>query len=487
MLPTRISDVAAQAHGRWLAVNPDDSLCLEEVRGVCTDNRTISPGDMFVAIAGERVNGNDFAADALARGAAVVMSADPSRVRSRGVSDDRIIAVEDVYQALGCLAREQLQALRESAGSDFTVVAVTGSVGKTTTKDLLSKLLSGRGEVVAPPGSFNNELGLPLTVLRATASTATLVLEMGAGAPGDIAYLTSIAPPDLAVVLIVARAHLGFMGGIEAVAQAKQELVEGLRPHGVAFLNAADPRVAAMSAAAPGRVVYFGAPETEVNAERVWIDEGGHAHFVLHTPHGSADVSLKLVGEHHVLNALAAASVADYMGVPIETIAAQLSATGPLSAHRMNVKRRGDITIIDDSYNANPDSMRAGLKAASDLARGRRIIAVLGQMAELGQASGSEHYSLGSSLARYGVVELLAVGESCARENLAHMIDGAQKVGVHCSQPIDPAEAPTVLRAALAPGDVVLIKGSHSSGAWRVAQAILEEDPSPASCAREEE
>jgi len=315
------------------------------------DSRLIETGGLFVALPGERADGHDFVAAALAGGAALVIA-------EREV-DGPCIVVENGEKALGALAREVLRRLRSTG--EITVIGITGSVGKTTTKDLLAQLLEASGPTVAPVASFNNEIGLPLTVLRADERTRYLVLEMGASGPGHLDYLTDIAPPDVAVVLVVGRAHLGGFGGIEAVAAAKAEIVAGLAPGGLAVLNADDARVAAMSVRAPGEVLWFGeGAAAQVRAEDAVVDETGRARFTLRGSGGTAPVTLQLVGEHHILNALAAAAAAIAAGLTVPDVATRLSAARAISPHRMAVTERPDgVTVIDDSYNANPDSMRA--------------------------------------------------------------------------------------------------------------------------------
>jgi len=439
---------------------------------VVTDSRAVGPGTLFAAFDGEHVDGHDFVAAALDAGAAgaLVTRAVP------GADPERTVLVDDVAAALGRLARHVLAELRarRTADEPLRVVAVTGSVGKTTTKDLLARLLAPLGEHIAPPGSFNNEIGLPLTVLRATGTTRTLVLEMGADHVGNLEYLTSVAPPDVAVVLAVGRAHLGEFGGIENVARAKSELVAGLAPGGTAVLNADDARVAAMASLAPGRVLTFGrSAGADVRAEDVRLDDAGRAAFRLHAPQGSADVRLALVGEHHVTNALAAAAVALDLGVPAETVVDVLAGAGAASPHRMDVRDRADgVRVVDDSYNANPDSVRAGLRALVGLAAGRRSVAVLGEMLELGEYSAAEHRAVGADAADLGVDLVVAVGEGTAPlADGARVADGDGTAVLHVP---DVDAARTLLDERLRPGDVVLLKGSNGSGIWRLADALLE-------------
>lgn len=448
----------------------DSEFLDHEVTDVATDNRAITGGELFVAIRGENVDGNRFANDALRAGATAVLTSDPKAAQASGASEDRIISVADPIVALGKLAKANLERVRESGNPDFKVVAVTGSVGKTTTKDLLASVLAVRGPIIAPPGSFNNELGLPLTVLRADDSTATLVLEMGADHVGNIEYLTAIAPPDVAVVLVVARAHLGEFGGIENVARAKSELVVGLADGGTAVLNADDERVRAMSSLARGPVITFSAgsqPGADVVASDVTMNDAGRARFTLRFGEAAWPVELRLVGVHHVTNALAAASAAFALGIDGDTIAKILSASGPASPHRMDVFERDGVTIIDDSYNANPDSMRAGVRALQSLGKARRKIAVLGEMLELGDASDEEHAALGTFVAEAGVDIAVCVGDGTSQLSQAAFSGGVQVYDVS-----DVAGASELLSTLLVSGDIVLLKGSNGSGIWKIADSL---------------
>ncbi|UKJ64538.1 UDP-N-acetylmuramoyl-tripeptide--D-alanyl-D-alanine ligase [Cellulosimicrobium cellulans] len=469
MIELTAAQVAAATGGR-LSASPE-----VRVGGpVVVDSRRVAPGSLFVALPGEHVDGHDFAAGAVAAGATLVLAAREL--------DVPCVVVDDVQTALGELARHVLATLRERG--DVRVVAVTGSVGKTTTKDLLGQLLRPEGETVVPRGSFNNEIGLPLTVLEADESTRFLVLEMGASGVGHLTYLTRIAPPDVSVVLVVGSAHLGEFGGIEAVARAKSELVTGLAPGGVAVLNADDLRVAAMADVAPGEVVTFGTiPASDVRAEDLGIDRTGRASFTLRVRPGAAGdarpteetharVTLGLVGEHHVTNALAAATAALRLGVALPDIAARLSDARALSPHRMQVTERPDgITVIDDSYNANPDSMRAALKALAVMAgRDRRSVAVLGEMLELGEDSRVAHDDLGRLVVRLNVKLLVVVGEGAGGIH-----DGATQEGSWGDETRfvpDVEAASALLRDELREGDVVLVKASNGSGLWRLGDEL---------------
>ena len=444
--------------------------------GLVTDTRQIRGGEVFAAIKGERVDGATLAAAALEAGASGVLTEDAETAIASGAAEDRLIVVDSVEKALGKAARANIRRIRAEGNPDFKIVAVTGSVGKTTTKDLLARILADRGDIIAPPGSFNNEIGLPLTVLRADENTATLVLEMGADHIGNIAYLTSIAPPDAAAVLIVARAHLGEFGGIDNVAKAKSEMLEGVIAGGPVILNADDERVAAMAGAAHGPVIWFsrtgeagpdGAPA--VHATDITCDEAGHASFTLHLGQDARRVRLGLAGEHHVANALAAAALAHALGTPVSRIVSEIEGAEASSPHRMDVREIDGVTVIDDAYNANPDSMRAGIAAFSTIAGDRRKIAVLGAMLELGEASESEHAALGEVLASAGVDVLVCVGAE-----LAPLHDAAVRMGIEVHDVADSEEALEKLRGLMKPTDTVLLKGSNGSGVWKVANALFE-------------
>lgn len=472
MIALTAAEIAAATSGRLSGVEPT-----QVVTGpVVVDSREVLPGGMFVALPGEHVDGHDYAPAAVAAGAALVLSA-------RALDGVPCVVVEDVERALGDLARDVLVRLREAAaepgGSGLRVIGVTGSVGKTTTKDVLAQLCASVGPTVAPVRSFNNEIGLPLTVLRADEQTRFLVLEMGASGPGHLTYLTDIAPPDVAVVLVVGHAHLGGFGGtVEDVARAKSEIVGGLVPGGVAVLNADDHRVRAMAAAAPGPVVLFGvAPDAAVRALDQRLDGLGRASFTLveDGPEGRLEraVTLRLVGEHHVHNALAAAATARAVGIGIDDVAAGLSAADALSPHRMHVVDRPDgVTVVDDSYNANPDSMRAALKALAVIAgRERRSVAVLGEMLELGEGSRTAHDAIGRLVVRLNIDLTVVVGEGARA-----IRDGANHEGSWGDEVVladDLEAAAAFLDEELRPGDVVLVKSSYGAGLWRLGDRLV--------------
>ncbi|MFJ3910331.1 UDP-N-acetylmuramoyl-tripeptide--D-alanyl-D-alanine ligase [Streptomyces vinaceus] len=465
MIALSLAEIADITGGRPHDI-PDPSV---RITGpVVIDSRQVEAGSLFAAFAGEHVDGHDYAERAVASGAAAVLAARPVDVPA--------IVVADVEKALGALAR----AVVERLGTD--VVALTGSAGKTSTKDLIAQVLQTHAPTVWTPGSLNNEIGLPLTALRATEETRHLVLEMGARGIGHIAYLTGLTPPRIGLVLNVGTAHIGEFGGREQIAQAKGELVEALPSEaegGIAVLNADDPLVRAMSARTKARTVLFGeADDADVRASEVRMTPAGQPSFTLHTPTGCGEVTLRLYGEHHVSNALAAAAVAHVLGMSTEEIATALSGAGTLSRWRMEVTERADgVTIVNDAYNANPESMRAALRALAAMggtarADGGRTWAVLGPMAELGDASLAEHDAVGRLAVRLNVSKLVAVG---GRE-ASWLQLGAYNEGSWGEESVvvsDAQAAIDLLRSELRPGDVVLVKASRSVGLERVALALL--------------
>ncbi|WP_066935821.1 UDP-N-acetylmuramoyl-tripeptide--D-alanyl-D-alanine ligase [Microtetraspora fusca] len=424
------------------------------IRGpVVIDSRAVERGSLFVAIKGERADGHDFAARACADGAVAVLATRPVEAPA--------VIVEDVQAALAALANAVVSKL-----PDTTVIGVTGSAGKTTTKDLLARLAARMGPTVAPVGSYNNEIGHPLTVLRADEATRFLVLELSARNIGHIADLARIAPPRIGVVLNVGTAHLGVFGGKEAIARAKGELPEALPEDGVAVLNADDPLVAAMASRTRARVTFFGrSADAHVRAEDVTLDGRGRASFTLRTPSGAAPVRLRLYGAHAVENALAAAAAAHELGLPVGTIAEELSEAEPRSRWRMEVTERADgVTVVNDAYNANPDSMRAAFGSLAVIGEGRRKFAVIAALRELGEESAALNEELGRLAAGAGLEGLIVVGEDAGP-----VLAGAP--GALYVPDVETAAAE--LSARLAPGDVVLVKGPRAEALERVAEALL--------------
>jgi UDP-N-acetylmuramoyl-tripeptide--D-alanyl-D-alanine ligase len=475
MIPLPVGEIA-RVTGGTVTGDPGAGL----VTGpVVVDSRLAAPGALFAALPGERVDGHDYAAAAAASGAAAVLAARPLP----GVAAP-VIVVSDVTAALGLLARGVLDRL-----PDVTVVGITGSSGKTSTKDLTAQVVERLGPTVAPQGSLNNEIGLPLTVLRADEKTRYLVLEMSARGIGHISYLTRIAPPRIGAVLNVGRAHAGEFGSVDAVAKAKGELVEALpagtagpagSAGGVAVLNADDPNVAAMTNRTSARVVTTSVArdaDADVRATGVALDDLGRASFTLNLGGTAAPVTLRLHGAHHVSNALAAAAVAAELGLDAGAIADALSAATARSGKRMELTRRADgVLVVNDAYNANPDSTRAAIEALAHLTSGgRRGIAVLGYMAELGDIADESHEEAGRLAARAGAAVIVAVGDGTAP-----VLEGARATAGWQGEAIaaaDPRDAVTALRGRLRPGDVVLVKASKSAGLWHVADDLLAEVP----------
>nr|WP_240615860.1 UDP-N-acetylmuramoyl-tripeptide--D-alanyl-D-alanine ligase [Nakamurella deserti] len=441
------------------------------VTSVEFDSRKVGPGTLFLALVGESVDGHRFAAAAQAAGAVAVLgSADVDATIP-------LLRVPDPLAALAGLATVSARAL---IADGLRVIGVTGSAGKTSTKDLLAAVAAAAGETIAPPESFNNELGHPYTVLRATEDTKYLVLELSARGVGHIAMLTTIAPPAIGVVLNVGTAHLGEFGSVDAIATAKGELVEALpdgADGGVAVLNADDGRVAAMSGRTLARVVTYGtSADADVRAEDIEEDDRARARFTLRTPEGDATVQLAVSGRHQVGNALAAAAVGLELGLSPARIAEVLAAAVPASKWRMEITDRPDgVTIINDAYNANPDSMKAALRALVSIGRGRRTWAVLGVMAELGDATREAHDEIGRLVVRLNVDRLLAVGPAVRPLHLGAHLEGSW--GGESEHVPDLEDATAILLEELEPGDVVLVKGSRAAGLERIAAALVAAPP----------
>ncbi len=426
------------------------------------DSRSTVADGLFVAVAGERVDGHEFAHAAVEAGAAGVLAA-------RQVAAPSVV-VDDVVGGLGRLARHVRAQLR-----DLTVVGVTGSQGKTSAKDMLAVILGAAGQTVATAESFNNEIGLPLTMLRATATTRYLVAELGTRGPGQIGFLAEVVRPTIGLVLNVGVAHIGEFGTQDAIATAKGELVAALPPTGLAVLNSDDHRVSAMAARTSAAVLTFGTSAgSDVRFAGLDLDADGHPAMRLTWRRRSADLTLGYVGVHHAANAAAAAAVALGMGLDLDSVVASLRGAQPLSHWRMAVSTSPEgVVVINDAYNANPDSMRAAVAALVEIARRRgagRTFAVLGEMLELGEASRREHEAIGPLVARLGVTRLLAVGPSTRPAQVAASQESswagvADYVG-------DSAAALELLRGELRPGDVVLVKASRAAGLEGLAAAL---------------
>jgi len=412
---------------------------------VTTDSRDCGPGSLFVARVGEAADGHDFVAAATAAGAVAALT-------SRPVEGVPCVVVDDVQTAFGRVARGVVDRAPE-----LRVVGITGSSGKTSVKDLLASVLSSVAETVSPVNSLNGEIGVPLTVCRVTPTTRFLVAEMGARGIGHIDYLTRIAPPQVAIVLNVGTAHIGEFGSRENIARAKAELPLAVPAEGLSILNADDPVVAAMTVGLASRVQLVGvSPEADVRAEDVALDERGRAAYTLVCPQGTARVSLRQSGAHHVGNSLAVAAASLELGLSLDQVVAGLGAAEAVSRWRMEITDRPDgVVVVNDAYNANPDSMRAALDAVAAMRVPGERWAVLGGMLELGADSDAEHAAVGSYAASLGFDHVVAVGAGA--RPLAEAFPGSEWVP-------DTDAAHDLLATRVRAGDVVLLKSSRDSG-----------------------
>jgi UDP-N-acetylmuramoyl-tripeptide--D-alanyl-D-alanine ligase len=408
------------------------------------DSRDAGKGSLFLALVGETSDGHNFTQDAQSRGATGCMTT--REVQGNGVVvSDVLIAV----RSLASYVRKQLP--------DLKVIGITGSSGKTTTKDLLASILSSRAECVWTKASFNNELGAPMTLLECDSQTKYCILEMGARHQGDIAALCEMAKPNVGVVLRVGTAHLGEFGSIEKIAETKSEMIQGLGPDAVAVLGTYDPYTKAMHSLHAGRVIYFGQDSRDdVRAADVEMREA-RPHFDLVTPAGRDAVGMRLIGAHQVSNALAAAAVCTALEIPIEVIASGLSTADLASKWRMQTNNVEDLLIINDSYNANPESMNAALDSLLLFAQesGGSSWAFLGQMHELGSQSKALHASVATHAHELGIDHLVSIGTRAFAEG----IPAQSATTLHYCEDIAQALS---LVSHFEPGDVVLVKASRS-------------------------
>ena len=547
MIDLSVARIAEIVGGRLADISPEEAAATHVTATVEFDSREVTPGGLFLALPGARSDGHDFARRAVAAGGVAVLAARPVGVPAIVVppataADAHAGVLEHDADGSGAAVLSALGKLAAAVAAELVagglrIVGITGSSGKTSTKDLIAAVLRPLGEVVAPPGSFNNELGHPWTVLRATRDTDFLVLEMSARHPGNIAALASIAPPSIAVVLNVGTAHLGEFGSREMIAKTKAELVQSVPNSGVVVLNSDDPAVAAMAAQTSARVVTVGRSDTaDVRADAVELDDLARPRFTLLAAGGSVEVALAVHGEHQVGNALSAAAVALECGASMAQVAGALAVAGPASRHRMEVRNRADgVTVINDAYNANPDSMRAGLQALAVMARGRRADdaaeergrggvrqsgpraddaaeergrggvrqsgpraddaaeeggrggvrqsgrqhrswAVLGEMGELGDESITEHDRVGRLAVRLDISRLVVVGTGRSMSAMHHGAVMEGSWGSESTMVPDADAALELLRAGLSPGDVVLVKASNAAGLGALAEALLAGD-----------
>lgn len=466
MIALTLAEIAEATRGTLLLdgthVSPETAVSGPST----TDSREVVPGGIFFAKPGEVTDGHLFAPQAVEAGAALVVVDHPLQLPVPQ------LLVDDTVVALGDLATEVIARVR--ALGRLKIVGITGSNGKTTTKNLLRAVLEQVGPTIAPRASFNNEVGAPVTMLQVTEETQFLVAEMGASGIGEIARLVRMARPDVGVVLKVGLAHAGEFGGIEKTLQAKTEMVTDLLESDVAVLNIDDPRVATMADKTAARVLWFGLDQrADVRATDVVSDRRGTS-FTLHLPSRdggdgpgsepqSRPVRFQVLGEHHVMNALAAAASAYVLDVDIDTIVSALQTVKTAERWRMEVMGGTEVTVINDAYNASPDSMSAALKTLAQIAEpDGRTIAVLGEMSELGEFSGEEHDRIGLLAVRLGIDQLVIVGPSARRMHISAINEGSWDGE---SLYFDTQDAAfDHLSGALLPGDTVLVKSSNSAG-----------------------
>ncbi len=416
------------------------------------DSRSAIQGGIFLALEGQQVDGHNFVEEALAKGGVTAFT-------TRQVGSNCIV-VADVLEAISKLGAEVRRRLPQ-----MKVIGITGSQGKTTTKDIARHVLSIAGETIAPSQSFNNDLGVPLTLLRASAKTRFCVLEMGARHEGDIARLVQMAKPDIGVVLVVGTAHIGEFGSREAIARTKSEIVSNLSKDAIAILGTYDEFTPKMASQTPATVMYFGETTScDVRATDIDIREG-RAHFDLVSKAGREPVALRLIGRHQVPNALAAAAIATALQMPIDKIASGLSTAEIASKWRMEISDIGSLLLINDSYNANPESMRAALETLRYFAqeRGGRAWAFIGKMHELGENSQRDHQSITAFADQMGIDHVVAVNTPEYGNT-----SGAQLLVQHVSS-FDEALA---ISKEITPGDVILVKGSRAEGLEKLSDAL---------------
>ena len=448
MIAMKASEIASVVQG---TLHGEDVTVSE---AAVINSSEATPGSLFLAIKGERVDGHDFVADARTHGAALTLS-------TKSVEGPHIV-VTDVVVALGKLAQHVRSNLL-----NLTVIGITGSQGKTTTKELMASILSAAAPTVAPHGNFNNEIGAPLSLLHCTEATKYCIVEMGARHKGDIAHLCTIAQPNIGVVLKVGTAHLGEFGSIEAIAETKSELISSLSAEATGILGTYDAFTPKMAALHKGKNLTFGeGTECDIRATDIEIREG-RAHFDLVTPEGRSAVGLRIVGLHQVANALAVASVATVLGFSLDQIASGLSTAESQAKWRMEIHELPSLVLINDAYNASPEAMAAALQTLVHFAqeRGGESWAFLGKMNELGESSDADHAGVGTLASELGIDHLVCVG---APQYGAKITAGSATTVHLCA---DKAEA-LVVAAHINPGDVALVKASRSEKLEELADSI---------------
>ncbi|HEY6004097.1 MAG TPA: UDP-N-acetylmuramoyl-tripeptide--D-alanyl-D-alanine ligase [Anaeromyxobacter sp.] len=452
-------ELAAAAGGRWIGSPP------AAIEGVSTDTRTLAPGTLFVALQGEKFDAHEFLAEAASKGAAAAVVAEAWAARAPEPRPLPLLAVKDTLAALGALARHHRRRFR------IPVVGVTGSNGKTTTREMIAAILATRGKVLKSEGNLNNEVGVPLTLFGLDASHEAAVIEMGMNHPGEIARLAAMAEPQIGVVTLAAPAHLEGLGTVDAVADAKAELYQGLPEGGIAVANADDARMLKRAQASGRRVVTFSAARGRrgdvVVLEIVSQGDDG-LRFVLGIGNREVAVHIPaLVGTHNAANAAAAAAATVSLGCTDREIARGLAQVRPVGRRLRLEKLASGVDLVDDSYNANPASMSAALRTLADLAKGRRALAVLGDMLELGAFEAEAHRSLGAEAARSGLAALAAFGPRSRAT-----AEAARAAGLEAFHTEDMAALVAWAKATLRPGDVLLVKGSRGMKLERLVEAM---------------
>jgi len=448
MIAMKASEIASVVHGTLHGAD------VTVTQAAVINSAEATPGSLFLAIKGERVDGHDFVTDAHTHGAVLTLS-------TREVAGPHII-VADVVVALGKLAQHVRSNLL-----NLTVIGITGSQGKTTTKELLTAVLSSAAPTVAPHGNFNNEIGAPLSLLHCTEETKYCIVEMGARHKGDIAHLCSIAQPNVGVVLKVGTAHLGEFGSVEKIAETKSELISSLGVEATGILGTYDEYTPKMAALHKGKNITFGeGAECDIRATDIEVREG-RAHFDLVTPEGRSAVGLRIVGLHQVANALAVASVATVVGLSLDQIASGLSTAESHAKWRMEIHELPSLVLINDAYNASPEAMAAALQTLVHFAqeRGGESWAFLGKMHELGESSDADHADIGTLASELGIDHLVCVS---APQYGSHIAAGDATTVHLCA---DKAEA-LIVASNINPGDVVLVKASRSEKLEELADAI---------------
>lgn len=454
MQPIGAREVVEACHGEIVSGDPST-----RITGISTDTRTISPGDLFFALTGEHSDGHKFLADALAKGASGVVVS--RKVEARCLA----VRVEDTLAALGDLAAYYRSKF------DVTVVGVTGSVGKTTTKEMIAAVAAAAGPVLKNAGNLNNEIGLPLTLFGLASRHKTAVVEMAMRGPGQIDYLARIAKPYIGVITNIHMTHIELLGSMDAIADAKGELLDHIPADGAAVLNADDAYFDYLARRANSRLISFGeSRRADVRAVSSGIDAEGCCNFVVSTPRGSFEVRIPVPGEHNIKDALAAIAAGEELGIAHEQIKAALASFKPPEKRSNVIPSRRGFVVIDDTYNASPPSVESALKSLAMMEGGRKI-AVLGDMLELGEHAIAAHLEIGRQVREMGVDSLVVIGE------LARLIArGAIDAGMPVSQVTefdDSSQAAKEIAAKLRERDVVLVKGSRAMKMERIVEGLL--------------